>query len=538
MISEFLKKVLQENSKMEEELINYDLSNNINTILSKIKNSEELDEKEITIFKNIALNDVELTDIEKETLDFIVFLISINESLDTFQLDLINKLLDKYKIKDTSIIKNNLEKNNILIDSLNSKELFVYYDYLLETLNKYNYSNKEILIILKGLIKSNYKDYDKTNIKYIEKTDTIEEPKVEVLDKKVIDKLKRILKKYQINPNIFDETLFKYLPIEDNMFKNCEYILNFLQENGIDIKEIYLDGPLDLLFTLAFASKENVINVKEICTKNNIDITRLLRHGIIILNNHRTVEIDGTTEFFGLYENFLLNVDLLNSIGYKHSDNISIYIYYMDNQLCINCYDLLKNEYNISLKSPQELEMVFNHYFCNCEDRALELPNGKQLLLENFGLFLKEVGNKDYYKIKSKVYDLEKDKLLLSMNLNEIDKKYYKLFNLFYDSKGDIYRSVPLDYIVDHSLEENDYIKYLDSTVRKEEYIYLLNNTTRISRIKVLRVLNFLNKNGYEIGEDEVKFALKFDFLGSDEDILNIENAFKELKQGKNKNLY
>ena len=567
MVNELINKLTLDTEKINQEYNNCNLSNSISNVINKIKSSEALTEEEFDIFKNISSIDLELTDVEKETLGFIEFLISINDKLDEYQIALLDKLLDKYKVTDTDLVQTKLDRNKRLIEALKSKDLFADFDYLYETLKQYNYSNKEILILIKGLIKSNYGNYDKLTITLEEVsneiTDDIENVEVkEKLSKQEIDNLKRLLKKYQVNSSIFREDLLKYLPIEKDMFKDAEAILEFLNSEGVDIKKLYKKLTLDLIFVLAFGKKEYTTIVKEICEKNKIDLKSILRTGVVVFADYRSQLIDDHEEYFGLHENFLENIEFFNSLGYDHSKCDNIELYYMMNKLCRNCYKLFKDEYRLKLKNPQDIERIFSNRLGNSLDRTLELKDGQDRLIDNYIKYVGTASKRSYYyireheqpimvpafqtslansitgvKIVTEVPKDLSDVFIPEFKETKEEIELYKYFESFIDQDGEQFYAIPLEIAVDHSLEENEYIKFLDEKYRKGRNLYVIADDTRVSRVKVLRVLSLFKQNGIDLTEDKVKFAMKFDLIGYQSDIYNINNAFNEMKKERTKKL-
>ena len=564
MINELIERLSLDNEQISTELENSNSSNSINAILNKILSYEELTEEELNIFKNISLDNPDLTNEEKETLEFIEFLISVNECLEDLQINLLNKLLNKYKSEDTSLINTKFERNKRLIEALKSKDLFADYDYLMEVLKQYNYSNKDILIILKGLISSNYKDFDKSAI-----NNEIEVSKKEdeVLEKNIFDvidfeNIKKILKKYGFRSNDFDKKYFEVLPIEDNMFRDMEYILEYFTKLSIKPKTLYREAPYDFIFTLAFGTKEHADEIERICNEKKIDLKELIKNGCVILNNDRTAIIDGSMEFFGLYDNFLKNIEFFDSLGYNHSKARYIEIFYMSNELCVNCYKLYTDEYRFRLKNPQDIDRIFSNCLGNCLDRTLELENGRDCMLENVS-YLGATSKKSYYHIKNgktkvanntfepKVMDALEDICSINPNykldvssveipeleVTDYEKELYKYFEQLIDQEDIPFYTIPLEVLVDHSLEENEYIKYLDEKYKKGRFVYVINEETRVSRIKVLRILNVFNSKGIEINADTVKFAMKFDLIGYESDINNINNSLNDFQNERTKKL-
>lgn len=564
MINELINKILLDTEKMEEEINNSNLSSSISSVINKILSAETLTDYEIELFKSIINND-DLTVEEKETLEFIQFLISVEDCLDSTQTDLLNNLLTKYKESDTSIINTKVERNRRLINSLQGKEVFADYDYLLDTLKHYNYSSKDILTIIKGLIISNYHSYDKSNIKREDTKNDETSDIVSSVEKATnicdMNYIRKLIKKCGFRQNEFDEKLLYYLPNEDNLFKDVDYILDFFDELKLKPKSIYKIYPLDFVYTLALGTKEHVDEIKRICIERDINMKELIKNGSIVLVSDRTEMIDGEEEPLGLYDNFIKNIEFFDSLNYKYKNNTELNLYYMSNALCKNSYQLYVDEYRFQIKRPNDIDKIFIICLGNCLDRTLELETGRAAM-DNPLDYLKVPSKRTYYYFK----DIPKNSIKQNSNIpsvmdvvtrafkrnedfryalqnikipvleeTEYEKSLYKFFELLLDAEGEEYYCIPLEYVVDHSLEENEYVKYLDENYKKGRFVYVINNETRVSRIKVLRVLNLLNKNNIEITEDAVKFAMKFDLIGYPCDIENINKAFNDFKKGKEK---
>lgn len=561
MIKELVEKISFDTEEMHQELEKNNKSNRINEVIKKILDAESLSDDELNIFRNISITNPDLSSEEKETLDFIEFLISVNEPLEEFQINLLNKLLVKYKSEDTSIISTKYDRNKKLIESLQSKELFADYDYLLDTLKKYNYSNKEILTILKGIILSNYNDFDKSKISMEE---VVEAEKVnnqsDIINTLDINKLKNILKKYGFRSNDLSETDFLKLPVEEKMFEDMEYILDFFTKLGIKPKNLYKNAPLDFLYTLAFGTKEHADEIERICTEKKINLKDLIKNGCIVLNNDRSVITDNNIEYFGLYDNFIKNIEFFDSLNFNHSKAKYIELYYMSNNLCINCYKLYSEEYRCKLKSPQDIERIFTNCLGNCMDRILELENGRERLLDGVNCIgatsiktfynlkysnetNKNASNKNIEDIRSinffnssSVIDLS-EIVIPKLEVTEYEQELYKYFEILTDLDDIPFYAIPLEVLVDHSLEENEYIKYLDSKYKRGRFVYVINDETRVSRVKVLRILTLLNSKGIEINSDALKFAMKFDLVGYEKDIENINNSLNDFENERTKKL-
>jgi len=568
MINELIERLLLDTENISTELDKSNSSNSINEVLNKILAYEDLTEDELNIFKSISLNNPDLTNEEKETLEFIEFLISVGECIEDFQINLLNKLLNKYKSEDTSLINAKYERNKRLVDALQSNDLFADYDHLLDVLKQYNYSNKDILIILKGLITSNYKDYDKSKIVREEKVETKKTVEIQnIFDVMNQKNVTNILRKYGFHSNDINKKYLELLPIEDNMFNDIEYVLEYFKKLDFKPKALYKEAPKDFIFTIAFATKEHIDTIDKLAAEKGINIKKLIKNGKIVLNSDRELEVNGDLEYFGLYDSLLKNIELYDSLGYKHSRNNCIELYYMRHDLAFNCYKLFSNEYRFRLKNPQDLEYIISNNTMNFIDRHLEFERGRELLLDStfFNQYLptmckatvygtkiqleKANVNEKHHREMSELFDAMQIRVGLKNGLGMFDvdipefeetkfeKELYKHFDVMKDSDGIKSYVIPLEYMVDHSLEENEYIKYLDENYRQGKYVYLVGENTRVSRIKVLRILTMFKDKGIEINEETVKFAMRFDLIGFQNDIDNINNSLNDFQNERAKKL-
>ena len=115
--------------------------------------------------------------------------------------------------------------------------------------------------------------------------------------------------------------------------------------------------------------------------------------------------------------------------------------------------------------------------------------------------------------------DIQEEKTELNEQLNAF-------FEPIEDGKDHVMYAIPHSVKIDPEILNNEYVDYLETNYKSKDLVYIFNRT-RVSRIKVLRILSYLNSRGIVITQDVVKYALKFNYIYIEKDLDNINSVFK-----------
>ena len=89
---------------------------------------------------------------------------------------------------------------------------------------------------------------------------------------------------------------------------------------------------------------------------------------------------------------------------------------------------------------------------------------------------------------------------------------------------------IPQSVKINEAIFDNEHIDYLENNYKKDTLTYVINRT-RVSRIKVLRILSYLNSRGIDINQDVIQYAFRFNYIYTANDLDNIMNIFKSKKK-------
>lgn len=157
MIDLLIKKIVEENNILEQDKKIAENNKFICEILNKILNKINISSSDTGKVLDLLKHDSLLTNLEKETLEFVfTILLPNNMKLEQAQKDILNKLLTKYSKIVSEEFNEKINRNNKLIAMLESEEIFLYFDDLNILLKEYVIDIKDRLKIIKELIHKNY----------------------------------------------------------------------------------------------------------------------------------------------------------------------------------------------------------------------------------------------------------------------------------------------------------------------------------------------------------------------------------------------
>lgn len=523
-------------------------------LIELLDNNKRLIEIDLNSFYTFL--DGEITDEEKKLLEGLVYLSSKRDkqgnllySFNDSQQNFLTSLKDRVKNKKDLFIDDYkyLQFYKKLYTGLKSNHFTHFYD-LEKAFKELNISKKEQISVLSSIIDNNRK--------YLEVTE--EEVNVLVEYNNNIEVLKTVLKKYNIDVNDIEDSikkrLLKHVNINDmqllfdrlnelvpdyvsNLFinnqklfariailstiDNLEYVEEFAKKYKLNIEDV-LDIPSficpisgDRLFEYGTGAQvggqseyggfEYLKGIVELLESKGIDVAEAYDSNITLFrSNPKTVKenmelfafygikIDNTTGFSGvLHKSAGTVLDRfieVHELGYSYVKN-------NPGQAQFNMDSIFYPLYFAERNYP-ELEII--------EQRSNSMVIKQKMLKD----LLKTSGVKTVKDIKERM-DIQKF---------EID-----------DEKQAFYDTITQKQIVSEDIEvlEEPIVKKIEEKYKTSRFVYDINGT-RISRLKVLRVLNSLYENEIDIGFDEVRYALGYNSILNNNDINHIYNSINK----------
>lgn len=554
MIDLLIKKIVEENDKLEKDKFTIENNNFIYEMLSKVLNRINISTGDTTRILNLIKQDLQLTDLEKETLEF-VFLVLIpnNIQLEQVQKELLNKLLIKYSIKENDELSEKINQNNKLMLALESEEIFLYFDELNIMFNEYDINLKDRLKIIKTLIHKNYSVQLKQNnisssiieegSEHIDITDDISKPE-ESVNERVFESREEVISFFKTNKLYYarlDDNLKERINNYGLNIEEATNIIEMLKSIGVNIKHYYNNNSENFINLILFSSLEYINEVISMLHKRNIELKKLLTFDTRIFYSD---------EYGGLLENFKNNIIFLDSLDYDYRENTDFKLYYMTNENLKNSYHLYTKVYRFRLCNLENICFLMRMSWTPILDRLIEISGRALNLVDQtemdifntykrtlfYGLKIIET-TKGEQNIIDKLFLLG---MLRSDNGNlklpgcddireektELNEQLNAFFEPIEDGKDHVMYAIPHSVKIDPEILNNEYVDYLETNYKSKDLVYIFNRT-RVSRIKVLRILSYLNSRGIVITQDVVKYALKFNYIYIEKDLDNINSVFK-----------
>ena len=554
MIDLLIKKIVEENDKLEKDKFTIENNNFIYEILSKVLNRINISTGDTTRILNLIKQDLQLTDLEKETLEF-VFLVLIpnNIQLEQVQKELLNKLLIKYSIKENDELSEKINQNNKLMLALQSEEIFLYFDELNIMFNEYDINLKDRLKIIKTLIHKNYSVQLKQNnisssiieegSEHIDITDDISKSE-ESVSERVFESREEVISFFKTNKLYYarlDDNLKERINNYGLNIEEATNIIEMLKSIGVNIKHYYNNNSENFINLILFSRLEYINEVISMLHKRNIELKKLLTFDTRIFYSD---------EYGGLLENFKNNIIFLDSLDYDYRENTDFKLYYMTNEDLKNVYHLYTKVYRFRLGDLENICFLMRMSWTPILDRLIEISGRTLNLVDQtemdifntykrtlfYGLKIIET-TKGEQNIIDKLFFLG---MLRSDNGNlklpgcddiqeektELNEQLNAFFEPIEDGKDHVMYAIPHSVKIDPEILNNEYVDYLETNYKSKDLVYIFNRT-RVSRIKVLRILSYLNSRGIVITQDVVKYALKFNYIYIEKDLDNINSVFK-----------
>lgn len=584
MVNLLIDEIKKENQRLHISLQKMNDHNFVYETVCKILNDLDLSEDEIDRFLTIINQEQLIKGSDKETLDFILLILLPNGiKLEKSQKDMLNKLLNLYPKQMNNNILETISRNEMLIINLESKELFIYFDELKSILDQFNYNYKDRLIIIKELIQRNYyvqlenpkekttsdnseinteclapvpyEETEQVNNDMIEVSDNqsfsdVTEKKVEknvVLDKEIID----FFRKYKLYYGRLDDNLKIKLNKCGSNIKKADYVMTLLKKLKIDYKSFYNHDCESFVDLILYSELEYINEIIDTTNKRYISLIDLICRDYKVLYSK---------QFDGHFERFMANIDFLDSLHYDYKENKDVTLYCVNNDNLKASYDLYTNIYKLKLGNIQNISILAICEWQAVMDQFIEISRNAIYSVEQTDMQIFEIYDQTLcYILKSfdyqtrMEYSLSQLAFLVTSGSDPKDVKdridsrkdemdSYKVEKTDYECELDQYFLHATDrlgselWIMPHTVKieptilENEYVNYLESNYRIQAFAYLINKT-RVSRIKVLRVLSYLFNQGIEITKDVVKYALKFNYIFTKGDLENIDSVFNQKKK-------
>ena len=509
---------------------------------SGIKISEENRVFLKEVFDEIT-SDEEFNDIQRNRADFITnVLIKIGKELDDEQVKLCHLISKKIeeKIKSGNKNSNNYEK---LLDSLNSNKKFTDFELLEEILNESDIDIHEQLDIVKELITRNYR-FTNVATDSKEEIETLEEEEETKEYNNSYEDVRSLLAEYGIDTDKFADNSKDFLKRYANL-DNAREILDTLKENKINIyKKGNTKSEQYLVLTLIKSSKNILEDVKSICKENSIPYKKIVdlfpmtlfpsrdkENPLTIRSTEKGPNYIGLT---GIYQSFKRRVDFLNEKGIDASKTFKkCPLFFGKNTETIEKnWDIFENQYGIKV-NPDSLVALVNSIVVAGLDRFIEIFELGYDYISNNQSVIVTTTSSDYNDFKTA--EMNNNHLIYYSGTGRMFKKKCESEFLYPkhefvslelpNGKEKVYDGMNLNETTffDEKVSDNELFKLLEQHYVSGDMLYRLDDT-RVSRTKVHRILSNMMKQGIEIGEDEIKYALAYNSVLSKKDLEKIES--------------
>ncbi len=608
MLELLIEKIKQENQQLQDNLKQLDNNNFVYETVRKILNDLDITEVDTKNMLNIISQNQLITSLDEETLKFILLILLPNGiKLETSQRELLNKLLKIYPKQMNKSLLDTISKNEMILSSLESNELFIYFDELQNMFKQYDFNYKEQLIIMKELIQRNYHarlvreleevtpvgdvevsinpalitsednssqmiqegesvkeleevapicdaevfiepslitNEDNTN-QMIQEDESVNQSEPVVLNKEVIDFFKRNKLYY----SKLDDNLKRKINNHGLDIEKAEFLIKLLKKIRVDVKAFYNQQIESFVNLILYSKIEYISEMFETAHNRSIDCVDLIYQDYKILYSQ---------QFGGHFENFMANIDFLDSLNYDYKSNTNIVLYCVNNANLKSSYDLFTNVYKLRF-DVQNICILAITEWTAVVDQLIEISRNAILSFEQDNMKVFNIYNQGlFYILKSFDYQTRFEYRIPELVLLAISKSNHKNMIDMIESRKDEMNSYRVEktdldreldefflhetcdgdelWIIPHIVQiipeifENEYVSHLESNYRVQDLIYSINKT-RVSRIKVLRVLSYLSDRGVEITKDVVKYALKFNYIFTENDLENINNVFNQKKK-------
>ncbi len=537
--------------------------------IDKLENivSENNKKRSICLVIEKIINHIKITNsLEKE----ICSSLKINSETD---IDTLHSIEQNNLPEDISSIETKIFRNKFMIQKLKSNEEFTLFVQLKEILEEYSFSADKIYEIMDYMIKKNYE------INAPKKEETFKRDDIDV----VVDAVKISKKKELLN--LFNQYRLSYKKIDgfegpildvDIDIEKAKTILDILKDNGVNIKSFFEKKMLSFLRLIIYSEPYIVNSVIEMIKQTDLKVADYIKNNSEILISEKN---------YGMYENFKANFDFFTALEFDHKkgtilDDDYPDLYLINNYYITNAFNLYKNVYKIRYRGILDIEALGTEECITAIDRIIEASscpfefinynicyvarnnttfflrlkhisrqldkhpltahlsnNGYFITLTNLLNFLYKRNDYTKFDMSNNLnkYALKSIDLNVHENLEyEHDSIDDKLDLMFSDEETDFHgypvKVIPIDIMPCEPTElNNEFVNYLEQRYKRNEWVYQIKQT-RISRIKVLRFINYMLKCNIDITEDVVKYGLKLNYIFLDKDLQNINNAFDEMK--------
>lgn len=579
MIENLIFRLKLENENLTKKIKEISKSNKIHEICAKILNGISITEEELDILHKTIEKTKSLSSLDKETLEFILFIIPSGDTLDDKQKKTIKNLMSTFNIAATDELENKLHRNERFIDLLESNQIFVYFEQLTEILKEYNYTTKDILKIIKILIKNNYSaeikkeesnidnsnneqelveevieelneetsleivkleesdsKEEKEDTQGIQKSDTNDEEdlsNIEIINSD--EEILKLFKRYKLFYTNLDEKFKKMLRTNPIDFEDKYAMFDLLKTNGFNIKSMYNENQDIFVEMILKSNAEMVRNIINICKDRKIDLKKTYK---IIQDIFISDENDG------VYDTFVNNIEFLDSISFDYSLYKTIYLYGLNTELLKYKYRLLTDVYKFNL-----YEQTIDYFYCITSitviDRIIEMDPEKRFKLESSPDTLLNISPQFSYALKKQIktlkyafsfenieplsYESAMEQAIYEFKEEDEDELTEYLnskLERFETDEGDVCYDIPFTNNLSQEVLNHPLVVYIEKNYSSVPFLYNIRGTT-VSRIKVLRVLNYFALQGIEITEEVVKYAMKLNFIFLGNDLENINAVFK-----------
>lgn len=576
MIDLLIKKIVEENNILEQDKKIAENNKFICEILNKILNKINISSSDTDKVLDLLKHDSLLTNLEKETLEFVfTILLPNNMKLEQAQKDILNKLLTKYSKIVSEEFNEKINRNNKLIAMLESEEIFLYFDDLNTLLKEYGIDIKDRLKIIKELIHKNYSaqlEHKVTDLSVaseagtniitdeisvyekidIENDDTIADNvsiSEEMIIKSDTEQFKKIMSFFKENKLYYDkldDTLKEKINTYGLNIEQATNIINVLKNIGINIRSYYSNNSEKFVNLILFSTIESMNEVVAILSKRNISLKKILNFDTRIFYS---------IESGGLLESFKDNITFLDSLDYDYNENTDLELYYTMSEDLKNVYYLYTKIYRFKLSYLENICLLKRKSLFPILDRLVEISNRSLNLVEKTDMRLFDIYNKEIFhglkvletmgsegdlisklsflmQLKKKENDFKVDDPDDVLEHSELYNKLNSYFTSIEDEDNCVMYVIPQNVKVDETIFNNEYIDYLENNYKKDTLTYIVNRT-RVSRIKVLRILSYLNSQGIDINQEVIQYALRFNYIYTENDLENIMNIFESKEKNR-----
>lgn len=531
------------------------------SIIDNILNGNVISETDITDLKNafgaLAFKyPLKYTENDISKFNFTLILLSKNINFDESQKDLYKKtrqLLSEYLTNENIVeIKNQIDINNKVINALKSDSVFDLFEELESVFDKIDISKRDKILIVKEIILRNISKASILDVSSEEPSNK-QSNQTDIIYNNSIEDIDKILKKYGYDVYSFSqsnkEILVKYAVLSD-----IDQILQAMQKNDIHIAIENKKKEYTFVKILIESSADIINEFVKICNENGFDINLFTTKfsNVLYPNNFKRVnkkkpqnEQQTQTEelSFGAFNYFKANVEYFKSKEFNINDIFdSCITVFMTNPDSVKMnIEVLEKIYDIKFTGAKGFTGIRSGNAISILDKFIESADIGYEYIKNNKSKLWNTDELKFYKIRimedrgDSLFYLTSTGLircsLRQTGINSLEQAIEEFKPQEINIPAvDKYKLLPIDLFdeIDPSIFSNGYIAYLEENCKVNKYLYVIGNT-RVSRQKVLRICMNFRANGITLKENEIIFALAYESILNEQDVLNIKN-FKYLK--------